>query len=106
MADAALGEWGTVGATLHGRAPASAHGRAPASVHSNAANAVHGRIHDNENVTITSDDEWLDRYGRGRTLQQFKNALARRNGAAIVGVGSGATIGFLFLYWLRMLIKG
>ena len=107
MADTTLGEWGSVGATCHGRRDATEQGAARPSTHGNNADGVHGRLHDNENVTITNDDdEWLANYGRGRTWQSTKYALARGNAAAIVGGGSGVVLGYLFLYWLRMLIKG
>lgn len=106
MADGALGEWGAVGATRHGRGEATEHGASPPSTLGNNAGSVHGRIHDNENITITGDDEWLNNYGKGRTWQSTKYALARGNAAPIVGGGSGVVLGYLFLYWLRMLIKG
>lgn len=106
MADTTLGEWGAVGATRHGRGEATAHGTAAPSAHGNNADTVHGRIHDNENITISPDDEWLANYGKGRTWKSTKYALARGNAAPIVGGGSGVVLGYLFLYWLRMLIKG
>ncbi len=106
MADTALGQWGAIGETSHTRMDATAHTAASASAHGNGAGTVHGRIHDNENVTITSDDEWLANYGKGRSWQSVKYALQRGNAAPMVGGGLGVVFGFWILYWLRMMIKG
>ncbi len=44
---------------------------------------------------------WLDSYGRGRTRRRLNNVLRRGNVAWITGIGTGLTVGFILLSWLR-----
>lgn len=96
--------WAAHDGRRHSSIGATAHSADRGQQHGALAPDIHGQIHDGDNITVYSDEEWLNKFGKGRTSKRLGYVLERGNAAAWIGAGGGVTVGYLFLYWLRSMM--